>query len=102
MVHAALPLRSADARLDIDRLALDLAGAPGIERGVVLVIPPSEVADSVVYVHLERAADHVRVAGSMAGRDPGRWCVVRQGDLGAVPAGALVRGGWVALAPETE
>lgn len=102
IAHAALPLRTAFTRLPIDRLAVELVRAPEIGRGVDLVTPPSEVADSVVYLHLERAAGQVAVVPTLADRDPGRWCVIRAADLDQVPSGAIREGEWVALGPGKE
>jgi 4-amino-4-deoxy-L-arabinose transferase-like glycosyltransferase len=108
-VHAALPLRTAFDRADLDLLSEELARAPGIEAGVIWVAPGSELAawgigvdNSVSWIFLERAADEVTVVESLADRDPRLWCVVRAKDLEdhAPRPGALRRGDWLALPPE--
>jgi 4-amino-4-deoxy-L-arabinose transferase-like glycosyltransferase len=102
LVHAALPLRTAFTRSEIDLFSEDLATEPRISDGVVSVHPAVEDDSSVIYVHLERAAGNVEVVRDLSGRDPDRWCVIRREDLGdiALPEGSLVHGSWIGLPPE--
>jgi len=103
LVHAALPLRTAFTRSDIDLFSEELALESRISGGVVSVLPTVEDDSSVIYVHLERAAGNVEVVKDLSRRDPDRWCVIRREDLGEfeLPEGSLVHDNWVGLPPET-
>jgi 4-amino-4-deoxy-L-arabinose transferase-like glycosyltransferase len=108
IVHAALPLRTAFQRMDLDLLAEEVAIQPGIDAGANWVTPHIEgvvwgVDNSVSWVFVERAAGDVFIIESVDQRDPSLWCLVREIDAGgvAIPGDALRVGDWLALPPET-
>ncbi|RKZ16637.1 hypothetical protein DRQ53_05850 [bacterium] len=107
LAHAVLPLRTAFVRSDIDLFTRELAVQPGIEDGVVWIAPGVVKENSVVYLHLERAAGSVLCVEELGERGGERWYVVRREDLGAREAGdpgigdpALEIGGWLGLSPD--
>jgi hypothetical protein len=103
LVQATLPLRTAFTRSDIDLFTEELALEPRINKGVVAVLPGIQAENSVIWAHLERAANKVEVVEDLSFRDPGRWCVIRRLDPGEfeLPEGSLVRGDWAGIPPET-
>jgi hypothetical protein len=108
IVHAALPLRTAFERMDLDLLADELALQPGIQAGANWVTPHIEgvvwgVDNSVSWVFVERAAGDVFVIDAVGQRDPALWCVVRIIDAEdiSIPDGVLRVGEWMALPPDT-
>ena len=102
LVHAALPLRTAFTRSEIDLFTERLVLEPRISNGAVAVLPGIQADNSVTWVHLERAAGDVEIVEDLSFRDPDRWCVVRREDLGEfeLPEGTLLHGIWIALPPE--
>jgi 4-amino-4-deoxy-L-arabinose transferase-like glycosyltransferase len=90
ILHAALPLRTAFVRADLDLLAEELALQPGIDAGANWVTPHIEgvvwgVDNSVSWVFVERVAGDVFVIESVHRRDPALWCLVREVDLENTP-----------------